>query len=277
MAFADADSEDSLILSICTMTDSDESGRKSILDDFDEEVNIIETSDIILREQTSLLIDELQKKFKIIGVTGDGNCFFRAILKASDNDESEHLFLRISVCQFMQNHPILFENELVKKNYVLEYSDRLKLQGTWATKCQGFSENSNRYVKKYLQLAYLTNHTVAFNIKTVLQSITLGYNKRAHSVTKVEPEKAFFTPTIKIKAEIRERTEKYYHRNLQNSLKLSLGDKIGICCKVVISEKGFIKQKKEGFKDSKQKFFRTLGVLVIINRFYLLKIFITAL
>ena len=92
---------------------------------------------------------------------------------------------------------------IVKLKKVLKEFNVKHVRGRpYNPKCQGLSENINRHVKKYLQLAYLTNHTVAFDIKTVLHSITLGYNKRVHSVTKIEPEKAFFTPTMKIKQKL---------------------------------------------------------------------------
>lgn len=139
-------------------------------------------------------------------------------------------------------------------------------------KCQGLVENSNRYVKKYLQLAYLTNHQEVFNITSVLKEITLGYNKRPHSVTKVEPEKAFINPSKKLLVEIRERSVKYYNQAAQNFIKLEVNDRIGVSCKIEISEKGFLRLKKINLKGAKASFFHTLGIIEEVLDFGKVKI-----
>ena len=139
-------------------------------------------------------------------------------------------------------------------------------------KCQGLVENSNRYVKKYLQLAYLTNHQEVFNITSVLKEITLGYNKRPHSVTKVEPEKAFINPSNKLLVEIRERSVKYYNQAAQNFIKLEVNDRIGVSCKIEISEKGFLRLKKINLKGAKASFFHTLGIIEEVLDFGKVKI-----
>ena len=43
-------------------------------------------------------------------------------------------------------------------------------------------------------------------------------------------------------------------------MELKVGDKIGIFSKICISQRGYIKLKARGLKDSKQKFIRTLGI-----------------
>ena len=104
------------------------------------------------------------------------------------------------------------------KKLLSEYSIKHVKGRAYNPKCQGLSENSNRYVKKYLQLGYLTNNTEIFDISSSLQEITIGYNKRTHSVTRIEPEKAFFKPSKKLLLEIRQNTEKYYHSIFRQDL-----------------------------------------------------------
>lgn len=158
------------------------------------------------------------------------------------------------------------------KKLLSEYSIKHVKGRAYNPKCQGLSENSNRYVKKYLQLGYLTNNTEIFDIGSSLQEITIGYNKRPHSVTKIEPEKAFFKLSKKLLLEIRQNTEKYYHSIVQHSIKLMIGDKIGIYSKVSVSKKGFIKIKNQALKDTKQKIIRILGIIEEVHEFGKVKV-----
>ena len=79
------------------------------------------------------MIEQIEKRFTIKQVTGDGNCFFRAILKASNNDENEH-FLRVLVCEYIRNNTDIFESEIITKEYISDYSNKLKIYNIWATK-----------------------------------------------------------------------------------------------------------------------------------------------
>jgi len=105
-----------------------------------------------------------------------------------------------------------------------------------------------------------------------LKEITSGYNKRPHSVTRIEPEKAFFKPSKKLLQEIRRNTDKYYHSIVQPSVRLMVGDKIGIYSKVSVSKKGFIKIKNQALKDTKQKIIRILGIIEEVHEFGKVKV-----
>jgi len=130
-SLTDDDLKSSLDVSICTVTDSELSIEDFL--QFKPDVDIrIESDSKSLEEQSNFLLQQLLKSFEIVKVIGDGNCFFRAVLKATGNNESEHLYLRKSVTDFMQRNPFLFQNEYVTNEYIMEYSNRLKAEGIWA-------------------------------------------------------------------------------------------------------------------------------------------------
>jgi len=52
---------------------------------------------------------------------------------------------------------------------------------------QGMVENFNRYVKKYISLAFLTENRAHFNLKEKIDEIVEGYNNRTHCATKFAP------------------------------------------------------------------------------------------
>lgn len=130
-SFTDDDCIPSLDVSICTVTDSELSVQDFL--QIQPEVDfILESSSKSLEEQSNSLLQELLKSFEIVKVIGDGNCFFRAVLKATDNNESEHLYLRKSVTNFMKRNSFLFQTEYVTNEYIIEYSNRLNDEGIWA-------------------------------------------------------------------------------------------------------------------------------------------------
>ncbi|KAK1292103.1 hypothetical protein QJS10_CPB17g02360 [Acorus calamus] len=83
---------------------------------------------------------------KIIKVTADGNCFFRALAYQLEGNEEEHLKYRHMVVQYILNHREEFEPFIEDDVPFDEYCQSMEKDGTWA----GHME---------LQAASLVTHT----------------------------------------------------------------------------------------------------------------------
>ncbi|GER30256.1 OTU domain-containing protein, partial [Striga asiatica] len=69
---------------------------------------------------------------KIIQVTADGNCFFRALADQLDGDEDEHEKYRNMVVQFIKNNREMFEPFVEDEVPFEEYCLSMGEDGTWA-------------------------------------------------------------------------------------------------------------------------------------------------
>ncbi|KAK1269771.1 hypothetical protein QJS04_geneDACA006383 [Acorus gramineus] len=69
---------------------------------------------------------------KIIKVTADGNCFFRALAYQLEGNEEEHLKYRHMVVQYILNHQEEFEPFIEDEVPFDEYCQSMEKDGTWA-------------------------------------------------------------------------------------------------------------------------------------------------
>ncbi|XP_020100171.1 OTU domain-containing protein 3 isoform X1 [Ananas comosus] len=69
---------------------------------------------------------------KIIQVTADGNCFFRALADQLEGNEEEHQKYRAMVVQYIVNHREDFEPFIEDDVPFAEYCESMEKDGTWA-------------------------------------------------------------------------------------------------------------------------------------------------
>ncbi|KAI3997851.1 hypothetical protein MKX01_036321 [Papaver californicum] len=69
---------------------------------------------------------------KIVKVTADGNCFFRAIADQLEGNEEEHNKYRLMVVKYIQDHRLEFEPFIEDEVPFDEYCDLMEKEGTWA-------------------------------------------------------------------------------------------------------------------------------------------------
>ncbi|KAG8066639.1 hypothetical protein GUJ93_ZPchr0004g39367 [Zizania palustris] len=69
---------------------------------------------------------------KIIQVSADGNCFFRAMADQLDGDEEEHTKYRAMVVQYIKEHRVKFEPFVEYDVPFEDYCDAMQKNGTWA-------------------------------------------------------------------------------------------------------------------------------------------------
>ncbi|KAI3991134.1 hypothetical protein MKX01_022355 [Papaver californicum] len=69
---------------------------------------------------------------KIVKVTADGNCFFRAIADQLEGNEEEHNKYRLMVVKYIQDHRLEFEPFIEDEVPFVEYCDLMETEGTWA-------------------------------------------------------------------------------------------------------------------------------------------------
>ncbi|CAM6092176.1 unnamed protein product [Calypogeia fissa] len=69
---------------------------------------------------------------KVIQVTGDGNCFFRAIADQLEGNEEEHAKYRGKVVDYLEDHKEDFEPFLEEEVTFDEYCSNMRQDGTWA-------------------------------------------------------------------------------------------------------------------------------------------------
>ena len=71
-----------------------------------------------------------------VGITGDGNCLFRAISYIVTGSEDYHLGVRVAVVNYMSEiEPFLIVNNMLGEYTMGEYieSSRMNLEGAWGT------------------------------------------------------------------------------------------------------------------------------------------------
>ncbi|KAG6546372.1 hypothetical protein Mapa_012413 [Marchantia paleacea] len=69
---------------------------------------------------------------KVVNMTGDGNCFFRAVADQLDGNEEEHSKYRRMVVDFLEEHRPDFEPFLEEETPFDEYCNNMRQDGTWA-------------------------------------------------------------------------------------------------------------------------------------------------
>ncbi|KAG8043880.1 hypothetical protein GUJ93_ZPchr0458g22816 [Zizania palustris] len=69
---------------------------------------------------------------KIIEVTADGNCFFRAMSDQLEGNEEEHMKYRAMVVQYIKEHRVDFEPFIEDEVPFEKYCDSMLKDGTWA-------------------------------------------------------------------------------------------------------------------------------------------------
>jgi OTU domain-containing protein 3 len=69
---------------------------------------------------------------KAVQMTGDGNCFFRAIADQLEGDEEQHAEYRKKVVDYLEEHREDFEPFLEEDVTFEEYCSTMRQDGTWA-------------------------------------------------------------------------------------------------------------------------------------------------
>ncbi|VFQ86537.1 unnamed protein product [Cuscuta campestris] len=69
---------------------------------------------------------------KIVQVTSDGNCFFRAVADQLEGDEDEHAKYRSMVVQYIRRNRETFEPFIEDDVPFVEYCESMEKDGTWA-------------------------------------------------------------------------------------------------------------------------------------------------
>ena len=192
------------------------------------------------------LMIELTSKFTIEDVSSDGNCFYHAVLSALGATEKEqHHVLREAGCRF------LLDNIDIKHITGRPYNP----------KCQGLIENTNKYIKKYLLLAYLIREDSLFDIQAQLDRITAGYNQKKHTVTKYKPYELYNSKNKKLLAEVLLTTENYYSARIEaNSNKVSIGEKVSIAVAIELRMSSFLTP-KPNLKNKQPIIFHTVATV----------------
>ncbi|KAL2608280.1 hypothetical protein R1flu_026853 [Riccia fluitans] len=69
---------------------------------------------------------------KVVNITGDGNCFFRAVADQLEGNEEEHAKYRRMVVDYLEEHKLEFEPFLEEETPFHEYCNNMREDGTWA-------------------------------------------------------------------------------------------------------------------------------------------------
>ncbi|KAL3676072.1 hypothetical protein R1sor_026020 [Riccia sorocarpa] len=69
---------------------------------------------------------------KVVNITGDGNCFFRAVADQLEGNEEEHAKYRRMVVDYLEQHRAEFEPFLEEETPFDEYCKNMRQDGTWA-------------------------------------------------------------------------------------------------------------------------------------------------
>uniref|UniRef100_A0A0E0H786 OTU domain-containing protein n=1 Tax=Oryza nivara TaxID=4536 RepID=A0A0E0H786_ORYNI len=69
---------------------------------------------------------------KIIEVSADGNCFFRAMGDQLEGNEEEHMKYRAMIVQYIKEHRVDFEPFIEDEEPFEKYCDSMLEDGTWA-------------------------------------------------------------------------------------------------------------------------------------------------
>jgi OTU-like cysteine protease len=80
----------------------------------------------------SFLITYLENNFEIINVTGDGNCFYRAVLVALGGKQEANKTLRDLVCDYVQENANAISDAFPEEN-IKQFIETQRNSGVWAT------------------------------------------------------------------------------------------------------------------------------------------------
>ena len=69
--------------------------------------------------------------FKLGRIQGDGNCLFRALCKLAFGEDSFHLVVRQTVCDYMIHNRDRFEQYMEEDTTIDQYFSKMLLNGEW--------------------------------------------------------------------------------------------------------------------------------------------------
>lgn len=137
---------------------------------------------------------------------------------------------------------------------------------------QGMVENSNKYLKVFLNLIYSTRSNKVFELEYHVREIVFGYNERTHSVTTYKPEELYNRGNKIMYENALKKIDAYYNKRIEKNFKnLSVGTKIALKNCMEIYKTIFLRPKKQ-IKKNNNNMFHSVGDVIEPGEFGVAKI-----
>ena len=133
----------------------------TINDSKQEGINCYENVLLKLDTLLCLSLSDIKESHRILKVTGDGNCYYRAISLYLNKEENSHIKIRNEIADFSLNNLQLFEEFLLDKGKLIRLFEDQKILGKWA-EIEIIKATSELYNRIILIWTDLTESTTVF-------------------------------------------------------------------------------------------------------------------